>query len=251
MSTSRKHFLRHSLLAGLGLAGARQLLAAGNRSPVSPLFRGSETPVVVNAGIAGNTTTNLIKRIDTDCLAHKPELVIMMVGTNDMANGKHVAPDKYKSNLLWLAEKIQQSGARLLMMTILPFYEPYLLTRHPAEFFQPEGAEGRRKQVNQIIQDVASTRKADLLDISSIFEKVGKVGTDADSLIRNEANSGKTDGVHPTRDGYRFLALAVSQYIQYHQLPTGTIVCFGDSITKGDGSIDKESYPAYLAKLLS
>ena len=29
------------------------------------------------------------------------------------------------------------------------------------------------------------------------------------------------------------------------------IVCFGDSITNGDGSIDKESYPAYLKKLLS
>ncbi len=251
MSTSRKHFIQRSILAGLGLAGGSRLLAAPSPLKSSSWLATATTPVVINTGIAGNTTTNLIKRIDTDCLAHKPELVIMMVGTNDMANGKHVAPDKYKSNLLWLAEKIQDSGARLLMMTILPFYEPYLLTRHPAEFFQPEGAEGRRKQVNQIIQDVATARKADLLDLGSIFEKVGKVGLDPESLIRNEANSGKTDGVHPTRDGYRFLALAVSQYVQYHQLPTGKIVCFGDSITKGDGSIDKESYPAYLAKLLS
>ncbi|HEX2845751.1 MAG TPA: hypothetical protein VHN59_04305, partial [Chitinophagaceae bacterium] len=83
------------------------------------------------------------------------------------------------------------------------------------------------------------------------FEKVGKIGTDKDSLLRNEENSKKTDGVHPTPNGYRFLGLAVSQFIQFNQLPAERIVCFGDSITRGDGSVDGESYPAYLKKLLS
>lgn len=40
-------------------------------------------------------------------------------------------------------------------------------------------------------------------------------------------------------------------YITDHQLSTDHIVCFGDSITHGDGSLDKESYPAYLLKLLT
>src|SRR3546814_18282035 len=76
---------------------------------------------------------------------------------------------------------------------------------------------------------MAQKEKADFLDIGSIFEKVGKIGTHRDSLIQNEINSGKTDGVHPTPNGYRFIGLALSQFILCNKLPTERIVCFGDS----------------------
>jgi lysophospholipase L1-like esterase len=145
---------------------------------------------------------------------------------------------------------IKGSGSKVLLMSILPFYEPYLLTRHPAAFFEPEGPSGRRKAMNGIIREVAGANKVSFFDIGSIFEKVGKIGLDKDCLIRNEVNSGRTDGVHPTPNGYRFMALAISQYIRYNHLPADRIVCFGDSITRGDGSTDGESYPAYLKKLL-
>ncbi len=91
--------------------------------------------MLVNAGVSGNNTNNLLKRIDTDCLVHKPTLTIMMVGTNDMNNGKFVALlAKFKTNLEKLVATITASGSHCLLMTILPFYEPYLLTRHPAAF---------------------------------------------------------------------------------------------------------------------
>lgn len=245
----RKDFIRHSALlaSALGGAGLLSASAAGKkeRSGAGAL------ELIVNAGVSGNTSNNLLKRIDTDCLAHKPTLTIMMIGTNDFNNGKYVPPDKFRANLRDLSDKITGSGSKLMLMTILPFYEPYLLTRHPAEFFQPEGPTGKRTAMNAIIKEVAAEKSASFFDIGILFEKVGKIGTDADSLLRNEANSKKTDGVHPTQNGYRFLALAVSQHIQYMQLPVERIVCFGDSITRGDGSVDGESYPAYLKKLLS
>jgi len=46
------------------------------------------------------------------------------------------------------------------------------------------------------------------------------------------------------------MALAVYDFIVYHQLPTSQLYAC-DSITKGDGTMDKESYPAYLLKLLN
>lgn len=230
------------------LAAGSGIMKMAAAAATAPKPAGLE--LLVNAGIAGNNTVNLLKRIDTDCLSHKPTLTILMVGTNDMNHGKYVPLEKYKTNLGLLADKIIASGSQLLMMTILPFYEPYLLLRHPAAFFQPEGAEGRRKQVNDAIRQVAEAKKAGLLDMGGIFERVGKIGLEKDCLLRNRENSGREDGVHPTRDGYRFMALGVSQYIQYHDLDIRRIVCFGDSITKGDGSIDNESYPAYLKKLL-
>lgn len=243
----RKDFIRRSaiLASALGSAGLLQASASSTNK------RSGALELVVNAGISGNNTNNLLKRIDTDCLAHKPSLTIMMIGTNDMNNGKFVPPDKFRTNLRELSGKIMDSGSKLLLMTILPFYEPYLLTRHPADFFQPEGPSGKRVAMNTIIKEVAAEKSASFFDVGSLFEKVGKIGTDKDSLLRNEENSKKNDGVHPTPNGYRFLGLAVSQFIQFNQLPVERIVCFGDSITRGDGSVDGESYPAYLKKLLS
>ncbi|SEL74046.1 SGNH/GDSL hydrolase family protein [Parapedobacter koreensis] len=208
-----------------------------------------DEPLVVNAGVNGNNTRNLLARVAQDCLSHRPDLVILMVGTNDMNHGKYVPLNEYEANLTKLADQLTASGSRLLLLSMLPFYEPYLLTRHPEEFFQPEGPSGRRAAYNAVIEKVAHESGTAFFDIGKIFERIGKIGLDNDSLLRNEANSGRTDGVHPTPNGYRFLALAVGQFIQYHQLPMRRIVCFGDSITRGDGSVDKESYPAYLRKL--
>jgi lysophospholipase L1-like esterase len=241
---NRKQFLTRSALlaAGSGLMN----IAAAQTKKLTP----GKLELLVNAGTGGNNTVNLLKRIDTDCLAHQPTLTILMVGTNDMNHGKYVPLEKYRNNLSLLSEKIMASGSRLLLMTILPFYEPYLLLRHPAAFFQPEGAQLRRQQLNDVIREVAAGKKANLLDTGSIFERIGKIGLEKDCLLRNKENSGREDGVHPTRDGYRLLAVAVSQYIQDNHLDVRRIVCFGDSITKGDGSVENESYPAYLKKLL-
>jgi len=208
-------------------------------------------PLIVNAGIGGNNTIDLLNRIENDCLSHQPKLTVLMIGTNDMNSVKHVPLAAYEQNLIKIVQKIKDIGSRMLIMSILPTYEPYLLTRHPAEFYQPEGVQARRNQVNQVIRKVADKYRLHFLDLGHRFDAIGKIGLDKDSLIQNEANSNKTDGIHPTANGYRFIALTVYDYILQAKLPPTHIVCFGDSITKGDGSMDKNSYPAFLKKLLT
>lgn len=241
----RKEFIRCSLLAVGGLN------YPGTLKAVTEQKLEIDGPEIINSGVSGNNTNNLLARVQIGCLDHKPDLTIMMIGTNDMNNGKHIPLEKYRQNLDRLVDLIFRSGSQVLLLSILPFYEPYLLTRHPASFFEPEGSSGRRKQLNEVIKTIAAERNIHFFDVGELFEKVGKIGTNKDSLLRNELNSGKTDGVHPTPNGYRFLALSISQYIRFNRLPTKKIICFGDSITRGDGSVEKESYPAYLKKLLS
>jgi lysophospholipase L1-like esterase len=173
-----------------------------------------------------------------------------MMGTNDMNSLKYVPLAQYHDNLIKIITKIKSTGSEVLIMTILPPYEPYLLKRHPLAFYQPEGVLGRRKQVNESIKAIAIQTNVYLLDIGQRFQAIGNIGLGQDSLIQNELNSGKQDGVHPTPNGYRFMALSIYGFIIDHQLPTDQIVCFGDSITKGDGTIDKDSYPGFLLKLL-
>nr|WP_068887611.1 SGNH/GDSL hydrolase family protein [Pedobacter panaciterrae] len=227
-------------------------LALMDKSALAHFVAQDQTAIqVLNAGIGGNNTVDLLARIDKDCLSYRPKLTVLMVGTNDMNSVKHVPLREYEQNLISIVKQIKATGSKVLIMTILPVYEPYLLTRHPAEFYEPEGVQGRRKQVNETIKKVANQQRIHFLDLGHRFEAIGKIGTDKDSLIQNEANASKTDGIHPTANGYRFIALTVYDYITQAGLPQNNIVCFGDSITKGDGSIDKDSYPAFLKKLLA
>jgi lysophospholipase L1-like esterase len=174
-----------------------------------------------------------------------------MVGTNDMNTRKHIPLPQYTANLDNLSQQIRKSGSALILMTILPVYEPYLFTRHDRAFYGAEGHAARKEKVNVAIREVASKHQAALIDLHHIYTAIGHVGTEASSWLQNEKNSGNTDGVHPTPDGYRAIGLTVYGKLQNYDLKGKTIVCFGDSITAGDGSIDGNSYPAYLNQLLS
>jgi lysophospholipase L1-like esterase len=243
---------RKAIKGSLAVLSSALLVKSDFVYALDPQFSGASLdPVVINAGIGGNNTTDLLNRVDQDCLAKQPELTVLMVGTNDMNSVKYLPIAQYENNLSTLVKKIKSSGSKVLLMTILPMYADHLLTRHPASFYEPEGVQGRRKQVNDVIQKIADQQRTEFLDLGHRFSAIGKIGTDKDSLLQNVANSNKTDGIHPTANGYRFIALSVYDYIMDHRLPKTGIVCFGDSITKGDGTVDGDSYPAYLKKLLA
>ena len=210
-----------------------------------------EKPFIINSGIGGNNTIDLLKRIDKDCLAYKPDLTILMIGTNDMNSQKHVLLPEYEKNLRKIIEMILNVKSQILLMNILPVYEPYVYTRHPQTFYGEEGHKGRKEKVNATIKKAADDYKLHFLDIHRVFEKVGNIGEESSSLITNMVNSNKTDGVHPTKDGYRTMAVAVYETLERINAPHARLVCFGDSITHGGGGVEGTSYPAYLKRLLA
>lgn len=210
-----------------------------------------EKPFIINSGTGGNTTVDLLARIEKDCLAYKPDMTILMIGTNDMNSVKYIPLPQYESNLRKIVEMILGVKSQILLMNILPAHEPYLFTRHPKEFYGEEGHKGRKDKVNARIKSVADEYKLHFLDMNHIFEVVGDIGEQSSSLIKNMANGGKTDGIHPTNDGYRTMAVAIYEKLKSINAPHRRLVCFGDSITNGGGGVDGTSYPAYLKKLLA
>ena len=217
----------------------------------------AEKCTVINAGVGGHNSRNLLKRLDKDVLARRPRLVVLMVGTNDVLNSRNSVPlDEYRKNLEKLIGRITSGGAKLVLMTIPSCHEPYLLERHPADFYEPDGPSGRIQKANLIIRQTAKKHKIPLVDIHEILSTKGNIGEKPEGLLRNKANSSSADGVHPTPDGYRIIAAAVYRAIREHRLPVGRIVCLGDSITfgahvKGAGTSEGETYPAVLRRLLN
>jgi lysophospholipase L1-like esterase len=219
---------------------------------ISSRTHDTEGPIeVINAGIGGDNTVDLLARIEKDCLERLPGLTVLKIGTNDMNSRKYVPLRDYENNLKTIVRKIIGVKSALVLMNLLPVYEPYLFNRHKPEFYLPEGHRGRLDEMNECIGKLATEFRLSVIDLHHLFAKAGNVGLEATSWIKNEANSNTSDGLHPTPEGYRMIAVAVYQHIHFNKLITGKIVCLGDSITRGDGSLDKESYPAWLKKLLN
>ncbi len=69
---------------------------------------------VINAGKSGHTTTNGLGRIQQDVLVHKPHLVTVMFGLNDVAKGNI---DFYRKHLIEIVTKCRAAGAEVILCT--------------------------------------------------------------------------------------------------------------------------------------
>jgi lysophospholipase L1-like esterase len=210
---------------------------------------------VWNCGVPGNNSQDLLNRLERDCLSLCPDVVVMMVGTNDFLSSTHcTSADVYARNLDSLVVRIM-AKSRLIVLTILPVREHYLLTRHPKDFF-PNGCEEKVLTANRIVKEVCARRGCWLVDMNFYYELLA--GNGVDDLLRTPQNSGMTDGVHPTPGGYKVMALVVSYFMAEHGIAPRRLVCFGDSIMYGSymvgaggAGLDDETFPGYLGRLLN
>ena len=92
---------------------------------------------IINAGVGGNNSAQLLSRLDKDVIAARPDLVIVMVGTNDMLNeNKMLSYETYKSNLQQIVKDIKKTGCQVLLVSSPPADSAYLFTRHDRTLFK-------------------------------------------------------------------------------------------------------------------
>jgi len=69
---------------------------------------------VINAGISGHTTIQGLARLDRDVLQHKPNLVTISFGLNDMTR---VPEDQFVANLTTLVARCRDAKAQVVLCT--------------------------------------------------------------------------------------------------------------------------------------
>ncbi len=221
------------------------------------LFTGAAAPVaVINAGHSGWNSAQLLKTCAKELEEAKPDLVILLIGTNDNLNSRNlIPPEVFQENLQKMVKMIRQSGAEVLLCEIPDANQELMTGRHKKGFFKYKSAEEKVARANEIIAGVAAAEKVPLLKTTEVL---GKSTLEKDSLFFNPANSGNADGVHPTPEGYAKLAQAIAERIKKEGLSPKRILCLGDSITagarvKGRGTAGEgaETYPARLAALMN
>jgi acyl-CoA thioesterase I len=143
---------------------------------------------VFNAGISGHTTTAGLERMDRDVIAHKPHLVVVMFGLNDILAG-----DKklYRSNLETIVRRCRQSGAAVVFCTPNSVYPNNL---------DPQAAVA---EYSQIVRDLAKQNSVPVADCFLAFEAV-RAGNPTEWMLLMAEN------IHPCMDGHKLIAATVA-----------------------------------------
>lgn len=107
----------------------------------------------VNAGINGNTSADLRRRVDTDIVACQPTAVTILIGGNDVRDG--VPLDQYRDNLGAIVDRVKsRTTARIALLSLPPLGEDL-----DAELNQKLTA------YNTVIKETATRAQVDYLPV--------------------------------------------------------------------------------------
>jgi len=144
---------------------------------------------IINTGISGNTTRNLVEDFDWRIKQYNPSVVSLMFGTNDCADGRNISLQLFKTNLDYLVSGIRALGAIPILQT------PNLIITDKA----PERS-SLYKYV-EVIKSVADEQKVILVDNWEYWKQT-IVKTSQAKVFKEWLN----DPLHPNGGGHAEIA---------------------------------------------
>jgi lysophospholipase L1-like esterase len=155
----------------------------------------------VNRGISGQTTPQILLRFRQDVIALNPDIVVILAGTNDIAeNTGPTSLGTIGDNLKSMVDLAQKNGVRPILASVLPAaVYPWRLDIRPIE---------KILALNQWMKEYSG--------------KEGIVYLDYYSPMVNDQHGLKPefsgDGVHPNEAGYTIMAPLVADAIAKSKL---------------------------------
>lgn len=139
----------------------------------------------VGRGISGQVTSQMLLRFREDVINLKPKRVIILAGTNDIAeNQGPISLDKVFGNIVSMVELAKANNIKVVLCSLLPAYEfGWRKNMHPAE---------KVIALNKMIENYVKKHNIPYIDYHSQMK---------DS--RNGLDKTYTeDEIHPTAKGY-------------------------------------------------
>ncbi len=113
--------------------------------------------IVINSGVGGDTSRDVLKRFDTDVKLFKPHMTFLTIGGNDAAPTKNVSPEQYRKNIREICTKFQDIGSVPVLQTY------YACDLDEAVKVNPELAHHFPKYMD-ILREVAEDMNVPLVD---------------------------------------------------------------------------------------
>ncbi len=193
----------------------------------------------INEGIGGNTVVNLLRRVETDVIAHNPNAVLIMVGGNDANSFLYPPTRPYYTKVQQLTdgfvspEQFQQTYRELL--TVLQAHHVLtLVALEPAEY-SPQQVENLERY-NALAAETAAALNIPVLDlhagllpdtvkdrapigiefILTIGARTKKGWNDYETVRVRDGFTYTFDGLHFTPDGAKRAAALIADFIRAH-----------------------------------
>lgn len=98
------------------LSGTDITVAGNSIATYAMLYSGGRLLKTVNAGISGNTTAQMLARVQTDVVAYKPAVCVVLGGTNDSAAPVSLA--NFASNITGIVVALRKAAILPVLCTI-------------------------------------------------------------------------------------------------------------------------------------
>ncbi len=148
---------------------------------------------VINRGISGNRTWDLLERWDKDCIDIKPDYFSLLIGVNDTwrryDSGMVTTAEEYEANMRQLLDRVvKETGAKIILLNI------FLLDVTPDKAQMRPDLLEKQEVISRLIKEYDVI----FVDIQALFDKMVAEGTPMEEL--------SADGVHPTDFGHEVIA---------------------------------------------
>lgn len=154
-----------------------------------------------NRGISGDTTSGMLKRLESNVLNIEPSTLVFLGGTNDLGHG--VSPQKIASNINEILKRTRNAlpDCKIIVQSVYPVNPD---KRPP------------------FLNAVKSRKNSDILAVNELLPNIcdnyGAIYVDIHSLLKDDEgklNKEYTmDGLHIKDKGYRIISQELKKYLQ-------------------------------------
>ena len=149
---------------------------------------------MICAGVGGNTSKQMLARMDSDVIANHPEWMTLSCGVNDVWSDLPL--NEFKQNITKILDKAKAANINVIILTATVIGE------------DPDAAKNREMApYNAFLHQLAREMKCPLADLNAdIREAVTAAGGGVQS---KRGNVMTPEGIHPNALGHEVMALGV------------------------------------------
>jgi lysophospholipase L1-like esterase len=163
----------------------------------------------VNRGISGQTTPQMLVRMFPDVIDLKPRAMIVLAGTNDIA--QNTGPETItmiEENLMAITELAQKHGIKVILCSVTPISDYTLMPPSRGGPGVPAGTTPphRIQTVGRPLADILrlnSWMKTYAATSGTIYADYFSAVVDSSGMLKDGLSN---DGLHPDAQGYALMA---------------------------------------------
>ena len=147
----------------------------------TPLFF-EENSFLINKGISGQTTVEMLSRFNEDVINQNPQAVYILAGINDIAqNSGYISIDDISTNIIKMGLLAQKNNIKVVICSVMPV----------TEIVWNEKIKNANQKVIELNQKLINKSKKNNFTYLDYYSK-----------MKDELNSLTYDGLHPNEKGY-------------------------------------------------